>query len=103
MGDGWTADFNQRSARAHGEGMQQAHANLLSSATLALDEDGNIGLRDPLQLISDGLHRGGLAENDVQRRQVKRGGGFGVVNQCHFFLSALGRPAKFAIRFTPAR
>ena len=103
MGDGWTADFDQRSAGAHGEGMQQAHAYLLSRATLALDEDWNIGLRDPLQLVSDSLHRGGLAENDLQWRQVKSGGGFGVVNQCHFFLSALGRPANFAICFTSAR
>ena len=95
-----TAHLDQRAAGTHGEGMQQAHANLLAGAALTLDENGDIGLRYPLQLVSDGLHRCSFSEDNVQRRQVERGSGFGIVDQGHFFLSALSRTRKFAISFT---
>lgn len=74
--------------------MQQAHADLLAGATFALNEDGNIGLCYPLQLVSDGLHGSSLSENDIQRWQVERHGGFGVIDQGHFFLSVSGRTAS---------
>ncbi len=45
--------------------MQEANTNLLSGAALALDEDGDIGLRHPLELIPDGLHCSSLSENNV--------------------------------------
>src|ERR1700761_8485173 len=76
--NGGTADLDQSTAGSHGEGMQKPHAYLLASATLALDEDGDIGLGNPLQLISDRLHGGGFSENNLQRREVQRGSGFGI-------------------------
>jgi hypothetical protein len=51
--------------------MQQADADLLTGATLALNKDGDIGLRYPLELVSDSLHCGSLTENDVQRWEIK--------------------------------
>ena len=83
--------------------MQEAHADLFAGATLALDEDGDIGLCYPLQFISDGLHGGGFSENNVQRREVERGSGFGIVDQGHFFLSALGRNRKVCNMLHTAR
>ena len=101
VGDGWTAYLHQRATGPHGEGVQQAHTNLFAGAALTLDEDGDIGLRNPLQLVPDRLHCGSFSENDIQRREVERGSGFGVVDQGHFFLSAFRqKPAKFAICFT---
>jgi hypothetical protein len=49
------------------------------------------------------LHSGRLAEKNFERRKIERDGGFDVVIQGHFFLSALGRNRNFAIRFTYAR
>jgi hypothetical protein len=71
--------------------VQEAHTNLFAGAALTLDEDGDIGLRNPLQLVSDRLHCGSFPENDIQRREVERSSGFGVVDQGHFFLSAFRR------------
>jgi hypothetical protein len=71
--------------------MQQAHAYLFASAAFALNKHRHIGLCHPLKLVSDSLHRGSLAENYVQRRQVKSCGGFGVMDQGHFFLSGVGQ------------
>src|SRR5258708_6717442 len=88
MRDRRTAHFNQGAARPHGEGMQQADANLLAGAPLSLNEDRNIGLGDALQLVPNSLHGRSFAEDDIQWRKIERGGGFGVVDQGHFFLSA---------------
>jgi hypothetical protein len=66
--------------------MQQADADLLAGAALALDQDRDIGLSDALQFIADSLHSGRFAEDDVKRRQIESGGGFGIMDQGHFFL-----------------
>jgi hypothetical protein len=50
---------------AQGEGVQQTHAKLFAGTAFALNEDWNICLRNPLQLISDSLHGGGFTENNV--------------------------------------
>jgi hypothetical protein len=72
--------------------MQEAHTDLLAGAALTLDQDGDIGLRNPLQLVSDRLHCCGFSENDIQRREVERVGGFGVVDHGYFFpIRRLGR------------
>jgi hypothetical protein len=97
------AYFNQRATGAHGKGVQEPHTDLFAGAALTLDKDGDIGLRYPLQLISDGLHGGSLSENNVQRREVESGGGFGVVDQDHFFLSALSRNRKVCNMLHTAR
>jgi hypothetical protein len=69
--------------------------------TLTLDKDGDISLRNPLELVSDRLHCGSFPEDDIQRREVESGSGFDVVDQGDFFLSAFRqKPAKFAICFT---
>jgi hypothetical protein len=68
--------------------VKQSHADLFAGAAFALNEDGHIGLRHPLQFVSDGLHRRSFSEDNVQRRQVEGRGGFGIVDQGHFFLSA---------------
>ncbi len=70
----------------HGEGVEQADADLLAGSALALDQDGNIGLCDALQFISDRLHCGRLAEDNVERWQTECGGGFCIVDQGRFFL-----------------
>ena len=53
--------FNQGTAGTHRKGMQETNAELLPSAALALNENRNIGLRYPLQLVSDSLHGRSLA------------------------------------------
>jgi hypothetical protein len=83
--------------------MQQAHADLFAGAAFTLDQNGDIGLGYSLQLISNRLHSGCLAKKDLEWREIECGGGFDVVIQGHFFLSALGKNRKFAIRFTYAR
>ena len=73
--------------------MQKANANLFPGATFSLDQNGDVSLCHPLQLVSDGLHGCSFAEDNVQRRQIKRCSGFGIVNQGHFFLSRYGSTA----------
>src|SRR5947208_6998710 len=98
MRNGGTAYLNQSAPSAQREGVQEPHTNLLASTALALDEDGNVGLGNPLELVSDRLHGGSFSENNVQRREIQRSSGFSVVDQGRFFLSAFRRkPAKFAI------
>ncbi|WP_353067719.1 hypothetical protein RBB77_20585 [Tunturibacter psychrotolerans] len=83
--------------------MQQAHADFFAGAAFPLDQNGDIGLGYSLQLVSNRLHSGRLAEKNFERREIERDSGFDVVIQGHFFLSALGKNRNFAIRFTYAR
>ena len=90
--NGWAAYFDERTAGTQGVSVKEADANLFSGSAFALNEDGNIGLGNAFELVPDSLHGCSLAENNLKRRQIKRGGGFGVVDQGHFFLSFRALP-----------
>jgi hypothetical protein len=68
MRDCRTAHLNQGTARPHGESMQKPNANLLACTALTLNQNGDIRLGYSFQLVSDGLHGLGFAEDDIQRR-----------------------------------
>jgi hypothetical protein len=99
VGDGGTAHLDQGATGPHGKGVKEPNANLFAGAALTLNEDRNIGLSYPLQLISDSLHCGSFAEDNIQRWQVQRGGGFGVMDQGHFFRIGVRQNRRFAMSF----
>jgi hypothetical protein len=80
--------------------MQEPHADLFACTAFPLYQDRDVGLSDSFQLVSNCMHGGGLAKKNIERREIERSGGFDVVIQGHFFLSALGRNRKFALFFT---
>jgi hypothetical protein len=68
--DSGAAYFDQGASGTHRERVQEANADLLAGAALALDQNGDVGLSDPFQLIADSLHCGRFAEDDIKRRQI---------------------------------
>lgn len=82
-----TTDLYQGPSGAHGKRVEEADGNLFAGTTLSLNQDGDIGLGDALEFISDGQHCGCFPEDDVERRQTGQRGGLVIVDQGHVFLS----------------
>jgi hypothetical protein len=71
--------------------MDEAGADFLAGAALALDQDGDVGLGDHLQFSPDHLHLGGAAKENIHRREIDLSFVVRETHSGHIFLSPIAR------------
>ena len=59
---------DERTARARPRFMNRLREDLLAGAGLPFDEDGDVGLREPLAQRVEGAHRGARADDPTEAR-----------------------------------